>query len=300
MYIYRILVLADIHGNTKAVSKLLTTIQESKIKVDLILIAGDLPETTPIRLILQYILTHGNLSKRKYTHWVYKGRGRKQFVHAQIKSVKTILTLLGSLKAPIVYIPGNVDSYEVQRLLKTWPNTKISFLCTTRKKFSNLQIAGYGGSEFIPIQYNIPLCDMEFHPNDFYSRLKPILRKKRDIKKSTVDILVTHEAPAFQYEIEGKIRKGGSTSISKLINHMKPRISIFGHYHELPTIKKWKNTIYLNPGPLTCYYFSLIDIEGSRVRVSSKKMIPVRNDYKNIIYYYRLLKTKMNNNLVFI
>ena len=74
--IYRILILADIHGNTKAVSKLLSIVKKEQWLIDLVLIAGDLPETTPIGLMIQYILFHWNLSKSKYTKWVYKEGGR--------------------------------------------------------------------------------------------------------------------------------------------------------------------------------------------------------------------------------
>ena len=54
--IFRILILADIHGNIQAVSKLLSIIKRGQWVIDLVLIAGDLPETTPIGLMLQYIL----------------------------------------------------------------------------------------------------------------------------------------------------------------------------------------------------------------------------------------------------
>ncbi len=299
MNIFRILVLADVHGNINAVSKILSVIQKQSLRIDLILIAGDLPETTPILLIIQYIITHGNLSKSKYTRWVYKGRGRPQFVQNQIKSVKMALTLLGSLEVPIVYVPGNVDCYEVQQLIKNWSASEVYFLTATTLKLGSLRILGCGGSKFSPNRYAEPLCDMEFDSNDFLTRLKPLYEISKNTKTPTFDVLITHESPAFRYNTANGAISGGSASITKLINHIKPKLTIFGHYHEFAMIKKGNNTVYINPGPLTCYHFALINIEENRVKVSLKKMNPLRTDFKNIIYGYRLFSTNFNQDFRF-
>lgn len=299
MSIFRILVLADIHGNVRAVTKILSVIQKQNLRIDLILIAGDLPETTPVRLMLQYIISHGNLSKSKYTKWVYKERGRPQFVQNQIKSIKTTLTLLSSLEVPIVYVPGNVDSHEVQEFIKNWSASEIYFLTATALQIGSFRILGYGGSQFSPKRYKEPLCDMEFYPHDFLSRLEPLFKLSKQKKPSIYDILITHEPPAFRYNTANGIITGGSISISKLINHIKPKFTIFGHYHELPIVKKGIHTVYVNPGPFTCYYFALIDIEENSIQVSLKKMNPVRLDLKNIIYGYRLLRTNIKRDLRF-
>lgn len=285
--ISRILILADIHGNIQAVSKLLSMIKKRRWLIDLILIAGDLPETTPIRLMLQYILSHGNLSKSKYTRWVYKEGGRKNFINSQIKSVKTILTLLGSLEVPIVYVPGNVDSHEVQQVLRTWSASELYLLNVTTINFGSLQIWGYGGSEFTPKRYKEPLCDMEFYPNDFSSQMNPLFNISPDTKSHTFNILLTHESPVFCYKTTEGTISGGSTEITKLMKYIKPDLAIFGHYHELPLVKTENNTIFINPGPLTRYFFALVDIKEKLVKTSIKKMNPVVCDLKNIIYGYR-------------
>ena len=172
--ISHVLILADIHGNNHAISKLISTINKEKWALDLILIAGDLPETTPIGLMLQYILSHGNLSKTRYTEWVYKGGGRNLFINRQIKSIKTILNLLSSLEVPIVYVPGNVDSYEAQKVIRTWVTSEVHFLNAETVKLGSIQIWGYGGSEFTPKRYSEPLCDMEFYRKDFSIQMKPL------------------------------------------------------------------------------------------------------------------------------
>ncbi len=285
--ISRILILADIHGNIQAVSKLLSIIEKQRWRIDLILIAGDLPETTPIRLMLQYILFHGNLSKSKYTRWVYKEGGRRKFINSQIKSVKTILTLLGSLEVPIIYVPGNVDSYEVQQVIKTWSASEVYFLHVTKIKLGSLQIWGYGGSEFTPKRYHKPLCDMEFFPSEFSSQLNPLFKISPDTKSSTLNILLTHEPPAFCCKTTEGTISGGSAEITRFMKYLKPNLAIFGHYHELPLVKSENNTIFVNPGPLTRYYFAVIDIREKHMNTSIKKLNPGVCDFKNFIYGYR-------------
>jgi Icc-related predicted phosphoesterase len=285
--ISQILILADIHGNKQAVSKLISNIKKEKWSIDLILIAGDLPETTPIGLMLHYILFHGNLSKTKYTKWVYKGRGRKMFINRQIKSVKTILSLLSSLEVPIVYTPGNVDSYEAQQVIKTWEHSEVYFLNAETAKFESIQIWGYGGSEFTPKRYSEPLCDMEFFPKDFSFQMKPLFSIQSESKSSTFNILLTHELPAFSCTTaKGKII-GGSGELTKLIKHLNPNLVVFGHYHEFPLIKRQNNITFINPGPLTRYHFAIVNIEENLNRITIKKMNPYIWDFKNIIYSNR-------------
>lgn len=297
---YRILVLADIHGNIRAVNKILSLIKKQSLEIDLILIAGDLPETTPIRLMLRYIITHGNLSKSKYTRWVYKERGRSQFVQNQIYSVKNVLTLLSSLEVPIVYVPGNVDSHEVQQIFLNWSATDVYFLTASEVKIGSLRVLGLGGSQFTPERYPEPLCDMEFYPQDFITFQKP-LYKVFNSKKTAhyIDILLTHESPAFRYTSTSGVNTGGSTSISEIINHINPKLTVFGHYHELSLLRKGDHTIYVNPGPLTCYYFAFLNVGEKSVHVSLKKMNPKILDIKNMIYGYRMNHTKVQRNVMF-
>ncbi|UCE14928.1 MAG: metallophosphoesterase, partial [Candidatus Heimdallarchaeota archaeon] len=219
--IFRILALADVHGNAKAVSKLLSCLQREKEKPNLVIIAGDLPETTPIGLMLRYILTHGNLSKTKYTRWVYKEHGRPLFIQRQINSVKVALTLLGSLEVPIVYVPGNVDCHETLSLIKTVSSPKIHFLNPSAVEFGSIRIIGVGGSQFSAQRYREPLCDMEIYRDDFLSQLAPLYKIVKR-KTSFVDILLTHEPPAFRYYTKRGIIIGGSKAISDLITHLNP------------------------------------------------------------------------------
>lgn len=296
--IFRILALADIHGNVSAVLKLLSILERENKHPNLVLIAGDLPETTPIGLMLQYILTHGNLSKSKYTRWVYKGHGRPQFVQRQIESAKVVLALLGSLDVPIVYVPGNVDCHETQSLISNVLSPKLHFLNASVKEFGSVRILGVGGSQFSAQRYREPLCDMEIYRDDFVSHLAPFFKIAKR-KTSLLDILLVHESPAFRYYTGKGVIIGGSKAISDLITYVKPKFTIFGHYHEYPLVKKGVNTIYVNPGPLTCYLYAIIDIDRKKIHVTLKKMNSGRFDFKNIIYGYRMASSNFKQNFKF-
>ncbi|MCK4848035.1 MAG: metallophosphoesterase, partial [Candidatus Heimdallarchaeota archaeon] len=153
--------LADIHGNKKACTKLVSLLQEKEFIIDLIIIAGDLPATTSLSVMARYMLTHPRkaLSKRDYTEWVYRGRGRNHFVQKQIESATAVLQLLARLKAPIVYITGNVDSNEVVKVIK---NSKyVHFLNSNQVTIDFLTIWGAGGS-LVTEKGRLPISDHEF------------------------------------------------------------------------------------------------------------------------------------------
>jgi len=287
--IFNILALADIHGNVTATKKLVKTVQTEDENIDLILIAGDLPVTTPPRLMLKYMITHPlrALSKTNYTNWVYKGNGRTRFIEYQLNSVKIILTILASLKAPIVYIPGNIDCKEVQVLFKIWDATEVYYLESASIKLGVFLIIGYGGTEFTPKRYSNPLCDMEFQPKEFRARLAPLLNHRFEGKQDTMKILLSHESPAFEYKSYNNHFHGGSRALTELIDSISPVVTIFGHYHEFQMLKTEERTIYVNPGPLACYNYALIEIIDQEIQVSLKKMNPAPFDFINTIYRYR-------------
>ena len=283
----RILTLADIHGNIKALRKLLDHLIDKDEKIDLIIISGDMPLTTPIRFMLRFILTHTSLSKEKYTEWVYKGKGHKAFVEMQKKSIVKILDLLKIIKAPIVYVPGNVDTFESQELLKKWNESEIHFLDLKEIKLKSLRIFGVGGSLHSPERSKIPLCDMEFSNYDFEERVESAM-EIYETKTPKVDIIVTHEAPAFSYNTISSKRNGGSSKLTEIITKMKPKLVIFGHFHEFPLLTKDRNdVIYINPGPLANYKYAIIDLDEKIIKPSLRRLSTPRFDPIRIIYSNR-------------
>lgn len=297
MISFRILTLADIHGNINACARLVTLLQKKEIIIDLIIIAGDLPATTSLPVMAQYMLTHPlkALSKKGYTKWVYKGRGRNFFVRKQIESARAVLHLLEKLKAPIVYITGNVDSNEVLKIIIDWKTSQIHFLDSNSVNIDFLTIWGTGGALTID-QARAPISDHEFTAKDFSKRWVPIITSS----PNKFDILVSHEPPAFELLSEGQYLKGGSKSISEIIEKKMPRLVIFGHYHELATFKQISNTTYVNPGPLASYHFALIEITRENLKVSLNKLQPSKLDSTRIIYQNRSPINNLHRTLRFV
>ena len=297
MISFRILTLADIHGNKKACNRLVAYLQKHKVIIDLIIVAGDLPATTSLPVMAKYMLTHPlkALSKKGYTKWVYKGGGRKFFVQKQIESSRVVLELLGQLKAPIVYINGNVDSYEVLTEIKNWNNTKIHFLDSSSVNIEFLTIWGTGGALVID-QEQVPVSDHEFSSEDFNKRLNIILNQSKD----KFDILITHEPPAFEFLSEKLELKGGSARISEIIKKKTPRLVIFGHFHELAVAKQVSDTTYVNPGSLATYHYALIEITREIIEVSINKLQSSKLDSTRIIYQNRSPMDNIDEYLRFI
>ncbi|MFX0150356.1 MAG: metallophosphoesterase [Candidatus Hodarchaeota archaeon] len=295
MTILKILALADVHGNITAVKKLVKTIQTQDENIDLIMIAGDLPVTTPPRLMMKYMITHPlkAFSKTNYTKWVYKGKGRIQFVEYQLNSIKEILKILGLLKTPIIYTPGNVDCNEIQEVFKSWDVSEVYYLDSDLIQLGKFQIIGCGGAEFAPKRYFNPLCDMEFPPEEFRARLNPLFKRNNEQKHDIMKILLCHEPPVFNYKSHNDQIHGGSKAITALIDEISPIIVIFGHYHEFPIIKKEPATFYVNPGPLACYNFALFEIINQKIQVTLKRLNPATFDLINVIYRYRLPPPKL-------
>ena len=248
--------------------------------------------------MIKYMITHplNFLSKAEYTRWVYKGKGRPKFVKEQIKSTNQILNVLKSLKTPIIYVPGNVDTKEVEETIKSRNDIKIYYLDREILNFKNISILGVGGSLFTPEKYSEPLCEREYSFNDFTSRIDTInipIKLENDFK-----ILLTHEPPSFKIKLKNRLLKGGAPFFSDIIADKGINLSIFGHWHEFPICYKNPNTerIYLNPGPLGCYYFAIVDINNKNIEVIQHRLKAEKIDFTNIIYSIRkksdiLLKT---------
>ena len=292
---FRILTLADIHGNLKATKKLITYLRDNSIEIDLIAIAGDLPATTSLLVMAQYMLRHPfqALSKFLYTKWVYKNGGRKFFIKKQINSAISILNELAVFQVPIIYIPGNVDTFEALKAIEEYPKAEI-FIIDSPTEISSFTFVGAGGA-LVRYPESILLCDHEFLPDEYAERWR------KNSSTSSADIMLTHEPPAFEVNVHGENRvKIGSTIISEIINGLKPRLVIFGHYHELPIVHQTREITYVNPGPLACYYYALIDIRNEKITASINKIPPTKLDPINMIYSHRTPKNSLYNTLEFI
>ena len=301
MIIFQILALADLHGNTCATQKVIDYLILENIQISLIVIVGDLPATTSAPIMLEYMIKHPlrALSKKGYTKWVYKGKGRKKFVKKQVESVKKILKSLSYLKVPIVYIPGNVDSHEALNVIRGWQDTIVHVLDSHPFKIKNLSIAGIGGA-ILPFNQSEPLCDHEYFEKIYDQKWKTLLKNMGE-ESLNIDIVVSHEPPKFTAMQNNEIvLKGGSKAVSGVINDKNPRLVIFGHFHELQMIKKYDRITYVNPGPLACYQFAIIDIKAENIGGSIINLPPMKFDNTNMIYKRRTVENTPYHSLTFV
>jgi Icc-related predicted phosphoesterase len=285
-----ILALSDIHGNVKATRSLVEHLKAKSYIIDLIIIAGDLPATTSLAVMARYMIRHPLVafSKKKYTHWAYKGKGRKFFVAKQISSINKVLDLLSSLNTPIIYIPGNVDSYDALEFIENWiPKIHVLNSCP----FQELDICVIGtGGALLPPHYSEPLCDHEYIETDYEEKWDNMMHKNSEIIKN-VDILVTHEPPQFEVQLKDKrVINGGSIKVSEVVRQSNTRLVIFGHYHEFSLSKKVGEVTYVNPGPLACYYYTFINYTPEKISVSLNMLPSAKLDSINKIYSKRTTK----------
>ncbi|MFW9929468.1 MAG: metallophosphoesterase, partial [Candidatus Thorarchaeota archaeon] len=268
----RLLLLSDIHGNIDAVKRLLRARLSQKDKLSGIVISGDIPATIPFSLVSHYIIRWRNLSRVGYSSKVYKGPLREKFIHYQLRSIALIIPLLEKFSVPIYFISGNVETKEsINFIRKNF--SSINFIEKNPVLIDNTYLlSGVGGS----LEHLGILCDHEYSLNDYNNKIMGLQRKLKSYDENFQNIMIFHEPPKFtrnKVEIELMSRKArkrgytykflqtaGSEESYKLIKEINPLLVINGHYHEYCGIRKIKNTIVVNPGPLATYNYAIIEI----------------------------------------
>ena len=274
---WQALLLADIHGNLRAVKNL---VRHEK-KVEAIFVAGDIPATTPPLLILEHVLRTRRLSREEYALWVY-GEARSRFRKHQEVASKKIFDLLRKISETIVVIPGNTECKEVYNEYVKLPGV-IDAHGKILDLFPGVQVAGFG--------YSLPHVgsDGELDPKEFNRQLTELtLKIEAERSTGSTFILMTHEPPKFtNYQsIDGEILSGGSKAVSELIETTKPDLALFGHYHELPGIQKnVHGTNLMNPGSLAMYRYG--KLVGQIMSPHLMQLPPPRFDFVNYVYSRR-------------
>ncbi|MDY6930763.1 MAG: metallophosphoesterase [Halobacteriota archaeon] len=279
----RYLVIADIHGSVKAIEGLTRTIDVKKF--DSMLIAGDIPITTPPRLMVEYILKHGNLSRESYSRWAYNPKGgRRKFLNYQLKSSELILNRLEGQKLPVFYTPGNVDCLEVQDLIKAnHPHVRVvddSYI----KLHDGVLLVGISGALN---RFGCSICDGDVSEEIMNEKIG-LLRKR--ISSEEKIILLTHEPP--QFRIKSGRRMGlvrGSRAITELIKDILPEFVICAHFHEHAGIYNLDKIPVINPGSLATYRYALIsyDEDDGCVKCELKLLKRKFMEPISFIYAYR-------------
>lgn len=138
---------------------------------------------------------------------------------------------LNDLPCPVLAVRGNMDSPEVDALLKRHAN--ILSLHQREAIIKGVQFVGMGGT--IPIPFNSKIC----------------LREKRLIEETdrlitNGSVLVTHPPPYGTLDEGIGNFHAGSRGLRRLILDRRPRLLICGHIHERPGWAVLGKTLVVN------------------------------------------------------
>ncbi len=279
----RYLVVADIHGNLNAVEGLIRTIEVERF--DSIIIAGDIPLTTPPRLMAEYILRHGNLNREGYSEWVYDTKGKRSlFLEYQLKSSDLILKKLRGLKLPVFYTSGNVDCSEVTDFIRS-QHPEVTLVNDTELKMNDgTSLVGISGALD---RFGRSICDGDLSIEMMNAKVE-LIREMLDPEEPT--ILLTHEPPQFRIKSgrrDGYVR--GSEAITGLIKEIIPEFVVCAHFHEHAGIYTLNGVPVINPGSLTTYRYAEISFseEDNEVECELKRAKRPMLDPIGSIYKYR-------------
>ena len=299
MVFQRYLLLSDVHGNSNGLHKLLHARYSQRTKFDAIILSGDFPVTTPLNLVLRYMIKNHNLSRLGYSNKVYKEELRSLFVKQQISSIDTMMQTISKFNLPIIYIPGNVETVQsVDYIKKKYPKT--IFLDNKYYRFQDkVNFLGLGGS----LDHHGIVCDYEFPEEYFASKANFLAEKIESLDKNDPLVFVFHEPPLFslaQTDISKMKRKAkkrgysydfpsqaGSKDLYNLITKFTPRLVINGHFHEYQGITKIKNSVIVNPGAFATYYYAIATFEMSKMnkyKIDFFKIRPSHINFTNFLY----------------
>jgi len=124
---------------------------------------------------------------------------------------------LDSLNLPILAVPGNTDSAELEKDLEKYPN--ILSIQLRKEVIDGVSFIGLGGTLSVP----------------FVEKLRPKDNRGLDALAEDLgdeDILVTHTPPWGILDRGFASLHGGSRWLRELLERRHPRLLICGHIHE--------------------------------------------------------------------
>lgn len=225
----KIAFVGDIHGRVFHTLAVLATLQQkTDHQLDMIIQVGDLgayPFPTQEMRNAKFILddpTELDFSK---------------LIHAKGKLLDNLYLLKEELHTPIYFIRGNHEDFN-------WLN-KIS-----KRNITSVDKTGFfsyvvDGTTMKINDYHISfLGGIETEQEDETSINEEVYDKLLHSPVGELDILVTHDAPyGIGTSFTGQVQ--GSRKISTLIEKIKPKYLISGHYHHLNGPKVYSETTYL-------------------------------------------------------
>lgn len=302
MIFQRYLLLSDIHGNVDGIKRLLRARYDQRNKFDAIIISGDFPVTTPMFLVLRYMVKNFNLSRLGYSTKVYKQELRKVFVNYQISSIAKMMKYLSKFNLPIMFIPGNVETKDSVDFLQS-NYQDVHFLDNNYLRFQDkINFFGLGGS----LDHHGIVCDHEF-PEGYFSHQSVLLDKKiNSLDTKDPLVFIFHEPPYFMLakadilKMQRKAKKrgysyeftdkAGSKDFLHLIKKFDPRLVLNGHFHEYQGVTEVGQSVIVNPGAMATYNYGIISLDASKAKTYKLEFFKIRPspfNFTNFLYQKR-------------
>ncbi len=282
-----IAVIGDIHGNIKALKRILPQLKQ----VDIIFITGDIPATTSPKHIFLSILSTGKVSRANYGKLVYS-KYLKDFTSYQINSSIKIFDLLLSIKRPIIFTHGNCEVDEVRELFKEYSkmHTYLFYIEKDVINFQSFVITGYGYCQ--PATYRNFSTPGEKSLDDLQYDLNE-LEKKFQLVDTTdkITVCLLHEPPSdssLDY-IDFKKFNGGNSIIRTHLEKNRYDLCFAGHIHESQNYEKHSSSLWLNPGSLVTGKWALLDFKNHHNTEIQLKNNPPLFSFTRVIYTIRRL-----------
>ncbi|MEM2638370.1 MAG: metallophosphoesterase family protein, partial [Candidatus Hadarchaeales archaeon] len=167
---------------------------------------------------------------------------------------ESILSLVESFKIPVLSVPGNCDPKDILAILDRH-GANLHGKC---RKIGDVIFVGLGGSNITPFRTPFELTEAEI--------LEELSALLEGVKGRWA--LVTH-APPFETKLD-ELPSGthvGSKSVRQIVEEKQPLLLACGHIHEARAIDRIKNTIMVNPGPISKGFAAEVVITENDVHV---------------------------------
>ncbi len=156
--------------------------------------------------------------------------------------------ILNSMPTTVMAVPGNCDPSDV---LNAMDSSGVINLHFRSRNFLGYTFAGVGG---VNSGFNMGITFLDEDAQKFLSGFKN-------------GIFVVHQPP---YGILDRVSGGrhiGSYGIKKAVELANPELVVSGHVHEDRGYVKFRDTIFVNPGPAREGYAALIDLNRKTVNM---------------------------------
>jgi len=172
------------------------------------------------------------------------------------KDALPVVRALAELGAPVLIVPGNMDSREFA--IQLWEKEGLIVLHHRSHRFRDTGFIGMGG---IVARDPRRLGD----PGRFYHSeddVGPALAKAfSDIAGCQRKVLLTHQPPHGILDITYDGVVTGSLGLRRFIEVFEPDLHICGHIHEAQGVARLGPTTIVNVGEMRMGYSALIEID---------------------------------------